>query len=545
MVEGAPADKLAAAAREARACLQRRPAAWWLLPAGAVILVVLRARYGIANIIEDSWMMLAIARNLALGHGLVFNVGERVLSTCTPLYAVLLGTLGLVSGPDSIPWLAVYGNIIFDLCSFWVLYRWISTATESRGLGILCAWLFALDQRVIEYSTGAKDTAPYIFLILAALRAFQQRRTVWIGILNGLAVAVRPDGCLLSLAILPFMAWRDRRWPWRTMLVTMAIVLSYVAVIFWYYGSPIPQPVMGLQHIPRLQHGRWHIAILFAAQPALALYGRAFFLLWHRWSWSPATQTAFHFVLFMLQAGLCAWAAWRLAQRDPSIALSAFFAFLHVSFFILGNPVMYGWYEVPLEPLWTTGLAGAYWLLCRRGPRFAAALCGLGLVTAQCLHIAWAGDPRTLRLLADHWDRSREQAIERACHAIQANGIRPSDTVLTPLVGSPRWHLNARVLDTWGIVYPEVLRYQVRDAPEHWPQHPAFSPEFVLDAKPRYLIVTDHPFAEIYRQDSRFLRTYRLLYNERLPTSPFRNRLRQPTKPFWLQVYVRKEDPTP
>ncbi len=51
---------------------------------------------------DDSFITFRYARNIASGHGFVYNQGERYLGTTAPFYCLLLAAFGLPS-PDTIP----------------------------------------------------------------------------------------------------------------------------------------------------------------------------------------------------------------------------------------------------------------------------------------------------------------------------------------------------------------------------------------------------------------------------------------------------------
>src|SRR2546426_10764456 len=53
--------------------------------------------------LEDAFITFRYAENLVLGNGFVYNVGERVLGTTTPLLGLLLALLGAIFGPARIP----------------------------------------------------------------------------------------------------------------------------------------------------------------------------------------------------------------------------------------------------------------------------------------------------------------------------------------------------------------------------------------------------------------------------------------------------------
>ena len=67
----------------------------WSFAFGALILAGLLLLFGRQGA-DDAYITYRYADNLLAGNGLVYNVGERTLSTTTALYALLLAGLGLI-----------------------------------------------------------------------------------------------------------------------------------------------------------------------------------------------------------------------------------------------------------------------------------------------------------------------------------------------------------------------------------------------------------------------------------------------------------------
>ncbi|MCK5783757.1 MAG: hypothetical protein KAH06_04880, partial [Desulfobacterales bacterium] len=89
--------------------------------------------------LEDALITYRYAENIATGNGFVYNFGERVLGTTTPLYTLLLAAGAWIFGIQTIP---VFSNIILAISGLLVgwftwsvlihvgLDRWLSaTAT--------------------------------------------------------------------------------------------------------------------------------------------------------------------------------------------------------------------------------------------------------------------------------------------------------------------------------------------------------------------------------------------------------------------------------
>ncbi|MCC6955740.1 MAG: hypothetical protein IT316_03030, partial [Anaerolineales bacterium] len=74
-----------------------------LLPAGIFLLALIARTLPGARTIDDSYITYRYARNILAGAGFVFNPGERVMGTTTPLYTALMVAAGLVSGGVNAP----------------------------------------------------------------------------------------------------------------------------------------------------------------------------------------------------------------------------------------------------------------------------------------------------------------------------------------------------------------------------------------------------------------------------------------------------------
>jgi len=77
----------------------------WLVLGGALLLLIMASVVGSQLLrfsYDDAYITYRYGLNLATGRGFNYNPGEEHLATTTPLYALTLGVLGLLS-PQSIP----------------------------------------------------------------------------------------------------------------------------------------------------------------------------------------------------------------------------------------------------------------------------------------------------------------------------------------------------------------------------------------------------------------------------------------------------------
>src|SRR5262249_3101588 len=68
-----------------------RPLCLWLLPIAAMLMILYQGARWWQYTIDDSYITLRHAQNLAAGYGPVFNPGERTEGSSSPLWVFLLG----------------------------------------------------------------------------------------------------------------------------------------------------------------------------------------------------------------------------------------------------------------------------------------------------------------------------------------------------------------------------------------------------------------------------------------------------------------------
>jgi hypothetical protein len=189
-------------------------------------------------VFEDAFITYRYADNLARGEGFVFNPGERVLGTTTPLYTLTLALIqaspvGLDPPRASALLFCVCLSVIGLLGALTLLRQGHETA----------AVLFAL--LVVSGYGGVRDffgleTTFYSALLLASFWAATREHLGTAGALGGLAFLTRYDGALFVAALFLTLSWKDRRPPWRLALAASVIVAPWLVFAQLYFGSVLP-----------------------------------------------------------------------------------------------------------------------------------------------------------------------------------------------------------------------------------------------------------------------------------------------------------------
>ncbi|NOT35183.1 MAG: hypothetical protein HOP12_13635 [Candidatus Eisenbacteria bacterium] len=153
-------------------------------------------------ITDDTFIHLQYARNLATGHGLVFNVGERVYGCTSPLWVTLLADAMLLR-IDGL-WfskMAGYAATLASVGLFLQLMRRTVTNPVVRAAATV-AW--ASHAWMIRWAMSGMETPLAVALTLAGFVAFTEgrqwgSRPVRTGTLWSLAALTRPEAGLLLL----------------------------------------------------------------------------------------------------------------------------------------------------------------------------------------------------------------------------------------------------------------------------------------------------------------------------------------------------------
>jgi hypothetical protein len=216
---------------------------------------------------DDAYITFQFARNVATGAGFVFNEGERVLGTSSPLSTLALSVVYAIGG-DVIPSAAVLlgaAALVAQAALLWLLLR--RQSTTFAALAALLTWLGLAG----SHAWLALETNLTAALLLATLVALQHERATLAGLLLGLAFLTRHDAVLLVPVVVAGQWTRTRTLPVKTLAVAALAVLPWLAWAASYFGSFVPNTLHAKQQLTAPGAYILHYAEHFASQPWTAL----------------------------------------------------------------------------------------------------------------------------------------------------------------------------------------------------------------------------------------------------------------------------------
>ena len=466
-----------------------------------------------ARTIDDAYITFRYARNLLAGEGFVFNPGERVQGTTTPLYTLLMAGLGSLSGgvQAPFPWLALGVNALADAGTCLLLY-WIGRRLGAEWAGFAAALVWAVAPYSVTFAIGGLETSLYVLLLTGMVAAYLAKRRTLVGLCAALALLTRPDAILLVGPLILDRLYRafrhGEKLEWGELLAFSLPCLAWGGFATAYFGSPIPHSVQAKLAVYRLGENAalirlvQHYATPFMEYDTLGAIGTGIGLLLYPF-------------LYLIGA-LRAWRA------DRRILVYLVYPWLYLLVFALPNPLLFRWYLTPpLPPYFLFILMGAEQVLSgffslRAKPPLPAWRRWTPLAILIILPLAFCLN--TWQLSPDHGPLRPAPAMAwfklellyRQAADFLAPRLPPGARLAAGDVGVLGFFTQARILDTVGLNSPESLKYYPLDEKDYVINY-AIPSQLILSEQPDYVAILEVYGRKTLLADPRFLQDYTLL----------------------------------
>ena len=223
-----------------------------LLVAYAVVL------FRTAWMCDDAFITLRTVDNFVRGHGLVWNLGERVQAYTHPLWLFVL------AGPYALTREPFYTTLVVSMmlsmaAVFLLLWRSRHSIVKLTLVGLVIVGSKAF----VDYSTSGLEN-PLSYLLLTTCWWFclnkqgsQRAHLLLASLTGGLLMLNRLDLALMVTPVLVFAIARAPRWvAWRMSAVALLPAVGWMLFSLIYYGFPLPNTFYAKQSIgiPRSEY---------------------------------------------------------------------------------------------------------------------------------------------------------------------------------------------------------------------------------------------------------------------------------------------------
>ena len=486
-----------------------------------IILLMIAAFAGRAlpgpRTIDDAYITFRYARNILAGKGFVYNTGERVLGTTTPLYTLLMAAESGLTGwrdtstglPTGYPELALLTNAIAGSGSTWLLYRLGKRLGNRTFVGIAVAACWAIHPASVTFAIGGMETPVFVVLILGTFSAYLEGKWRATGALAALALLTRPEALVVIVLIAADVVNRLVRRPekraaarWPASLAAFVLILApWLIFATLYFGSPIPGSILAKG-----------VAYQVSSTQALTTFLRTLVVPFSSvGDFSPVVGL----LLLTAYATLFAIGALAAIRREARSWPMFVFVPAYLVAYVAANPLIFRWYVVPPLPIILLGL-GVGWRTVTgeiSQPRAANALftAGAMLAIASAAGGWWIPDhgptapaPRMAYIKV-------EQAYLEAVEALRGQ-IGPQTVLAAGDIGAIGYATGARIYDTLGLITLDARQYYPVLPEAIVPSMPyAIPTDLILGAQPDIVVIFEAYGRNTFLRDPTFQARYKLI----------------------------------
>ncbi len=390
---------------------------------------------------EDAFITFRVAQQIASGHGFVYNLGEPLYGSTTPLLTLLLAgwirfiSIDVVFAARLLNIIAVAGILFFS----WQALKALNHSTFEQ-MGALLALLTST--KLMYMNTQGMETPLALALLAASWYFWLKGQLNLVGVICGLLLWTRIDLAFWVLILIILASFSRLQDALRIALIAAVTYLPWVVFAFLYFGSPVPFTVTAkwvaynqFDSSPYLNHLSIVLQYLspFRGNGKLSLWG-----------------TAISFILV-------AWGGWvhRTAPKKGLVLLAAFVVF-EVARLTFTRTTYFSRYFVPI--LWSAMVLagvgfGALWERIKNTRLdkqffllFALILFMLQIQTG--LHFA--------KLVRERQIYRHEQSL-KAMGLWLKNNAAPNSVIQLEPLGYVGYYSEQWMLDEVGLVTPAVV----------------------------------------------------------------------------------------
>ena len=189
---------------------------------------------------DNAFITFRYAENLASGEGYVYNIGQPVFGSSTPLFVLILSLFSLVSVSP------IKASLIVSLAASGftalLLYR-LAHHLRFTKFAVLPSLLYIFFPRVIPAETSGMETGLFSFFVLASFYFNRKNKRFYALAMATLAGLTRYEGFLILLIIFGHIIYKDRDKFLYYLSIPLVMIIPWFLFTFYYFGSVVPHSV--------------------------------------------------------------------------------------------------------------------------------------------------------------------------------------------------------------------------------------------------------------------------------------------------------------
>ncbi len=483
--------------------------------------------------IDDSFITFRYAQNILSGEGFVFNPGEHIMGTTTPLYTFLMVIFGGLSGGTKAPFpeIAMLLNAIADGLTAILLY-FLGVRYKQYLVGLAAALCWTIAPHSVTFAIGGLETSLVVLLLVGTAYFYLINKVTLAAFLGSLALITRPDAILLvgliGLDYLIRVIRKQSKWQWVALFALLLIPLLWYGYATLQFGTPIP-------HSVQAKLGAYRLPPEAALIRLLQHYTTPFMSdIWFGSAFAVGSGLLIYPFFFLIGSK-------KLFQISSKSLVIMVYPWLYLVVFAIANPLIFRWYLTPPLPFlffgYLMGIAVFFSSVLSGRKIHLPVLFQKGLMVVLLILLPMGSLVNNWQLRPDHGlDRPapgmawyKLELLYQKAAQIVTPYLKTDTTLAAGDVGVLGYFTQTRILDTVGLNSPEALDYYPLDQ-KFYVTNYAVAPDLIIDQQPDLVVLL-----EVYGRlglfiDPRFIEQYDLLAY--LPTDIYGSE--------GLLIYIRK-----
>lgn len=190
---------------------------------------------------DDAYIFYTYAKNVAEGNGYVYNIGEKINATTSPLYTLLLAMLYFSAKNFSNDIFPFLGNLI-GVASLTIIILAVKKIWNNAGAFKFLP-LILLANPLLKFGFGM-ETFLNLALITLSVLMFTEAKYNFSFLFAGLSVLARLDSFLFAAVLFFFYVIKNKNIPpIKSIMVFILTIAPWFIFSFFYFDSFLPTTV--------------------------------------------------------------------------------------------------------------------------------------------------------------------------------------------------------------------------------------------------------------------------------------------------------------
>jgi arabinofuranosyltransferase len=468
----------------------------------AILIIFVAHSLILQCVAEDAFISFRFAKNLATGHGLVWNLGEKPVEGYTNFLWVIISAV-LIKLRLNILWLSQAIGIIAGLLAIWRTYRfsWRFLGLSRRFSLIPCLFL-ALSGPFATWATSGMETNLFALFVLMAAYHFVSfwKRTAAKDLYSCFiflffATLTRPEGFLIFglILVLSLILFFLNRLSLKNLLYPLlSYIILFLAYFIWrfaYFGYLLPNTFYAktggsiLQYLRGLEYAKF-FAICF---PGPFLPVVLWFIAAKRKSFFGRTGPRGIVEHINKNLGIYLSLVIFLAYTLYIIYVGGDYMAMY-RFFVPVLPFMYIIFSFFVDRIFKMGPSSKLqktWLLI-----FIIFAAVATVIHSTPLEKSIYKKPAYMHgtyrgVETERWHTARLALLGKFFDKYKNNA---GESVASTAIGVISYYADMKIIDFFGLVDPYLAHQEIRNVGLGWPGHEKINLDYLFSKRPTYIM---------------------------------------------------------